>query len=184
MEMETTPPPMKHDIMLDLETLGTRESAIVTSIGAVKFNPKTFVPVAHFKENLMVQEQQDAGRTMDARTVQWWMGQSAEAQQRMMDKQSPVDVVLMAFIKFVGSDTGGVWGNGADFDNVILGSLYETYGIKKPWSYSQNRCFRTLKNEFKVEPPKRQGVHHDALDDAAFQMFWLKKIKESLKCAS
>src|SRR5690606_5722085 len=66
-----------------------------------------------------------------------------------------------------------MWGNGADFDNIILGSLFEDYGYTKPWAtYSNNRCFRTMNNLVKNRTfvdPGRHGVHHNALDDAITQ---------------
>lgn len=170
-----------YDIMLDLETLGTDTDAVVTSIGAVKFNRETFEIVAHFKENLNIEEQEEVARAISGRTVLWWMKQPQETALRMTENPVHVDAALMAFVRLVGDDTKSIWGNGSDFDNMILGSLYEDFGIRKPWSYSQNRCFRTLKREFPVEPPTREGVHHDALDDAVYQLAWLKKIKESLK---
>ena len=33
-----------------------------------------------------------------------------------------------------------VWGNGSDFDNKILSSLYADAGISSFWKYSGNRC--------------------------------------------
>ena len=39
-----------------------------------------------------------------------------------------------------------VWGNGADFDNTILSSSYSETGLEQPWSFRNNRCYRTIKN--------------------------------------
>jgi exodeoxyribonuclease VIII len=68
-----------------------------------------------------------------------------------------------------------MWGNGADFDNVILGASYGAIGQRPPWKYSNNRCFRTLKNLIPVDAANElwekhaKGTHHNALDDAVRQ---------------
>ena len=67
-----------------------------------------------------------------------------------------------------------------DFDNIILGSLYDAFGLRKPWSYSR---YRTVKN-LGIGPrtPKvREGVHHNALDDAITQARHLQEIFACLK---
>lgn len=64
-----------------------------------------------------------------------------------------------------------VWGCGSDFDNVILASAYRRCGIDLPWMWWDNRCYRTMKNQFKncVAEPVRRGIKHNALDDAIHQ---------------
>ena len=76
-----------------------------------------------------------------------------------------------------------LWGNGADFDNTILGSLYDAFGLRKPWSYSRNRCYRTMKNIGigPRRPQAREGIYHNALDDAITQAIHLQDIFACLK---
>ena len=70
-----------------------------------------------------------------------------------------------------------VWGNGANFDNVILDNLYKKLGIKTPWEWWNDRCYRTVKGMFKdVKANKFVGVGHKAIDDAVHQVKHLQKI--------
>ena len=184
---------MKH-IMLDLETLDTTSSAVVISIGAVAFDPYTTALGDKFYVELTddIAAQHARGRTISGDTVRWWMQQDVLA--KRVFSVSPPDGIkrvttfeaLSLFCLFVavnGARDVELWGNGADFDNIILGSLYDTFGLRKPWSYSRNRCYRTMKN-IGIGPRKprvREGVHHNALDDAIAQAVHLQEIFACLK---
>lgn len=161
--------------MLDLETLDTSPTAVIVSIGAVKFNKDGSIGKS-FYDVIDRSEQVAKGRTINPQTLDWWFKQSEEA--RSVFKITPCTSVKLSLEAFsiYASETGeqvNMWGNGADFDCVLLGSLYETFGLKKPWSYSNNRCFRTLKNICIAKDshamPQREGTHHNALDDAVYQ---------------
>ena len=179
---------MKH-IMLDLETLDTAPSAVVVSIGAVAFDPHTNALGGRFYVEMTgdIADQQKKGRTISGDTVRWWMQQDASAK-RVFSVPPPDGVLrvntveaLSRFDLFVATNGGGdveLWGNGADFDNVILGSLYDAFGLLKPWSYSRNRCYRTMKSLGigPRRPQVREGVHHNALDDAITQAIHLQEI--------
>lgn len=62
-----------------------------------------------------------------------------------------------------------IWGNGADFDNVILTNAYRAVGISRPWEPYHDRCYRTLKNLRRDIHLYRTGTHHNALYDAITQ---------------
>lgn len=187
---------MNH-IMVDIETLDTVQSAVVLSIGAVAFDPhskelgeKFYV---EFTEDLA--NQQIKGRTISADTVQWWMMQS-DAARSIFARRDEDDLItpkpanpavrmstehgLNEFSQFIARHGGKkveLWGNGADFDNVIIGSLYDSFDLLKPWSYGKNRCYRTMKRIFGENVPLvRQGVHHNGLDDAITQAVHLQEI--------
>lgn len=178
---------MNH-IMLDLETLDTRTSAVVTSIGAVAFDPAGGPLGPKFYLELIedTRSQQARGRTISGDTVRWWMQQGAQAQQLFsehpqpgIERTSTVDG-LTRFAMFVEANGGRdveLWGNGADFDNIILGTLYDDFGMRKPWSYSRNRCYRTMKNlGLSTKKAAKYGVAHNALDDAIKQAVHLQEI--------
>ncbi len=187
---------MNH-IMVDIETLDTVQSAVVLSIGAVAFDPhskelgeKFYV---EFTEDLA--NQQIKGRTISVDTVQWWMMQS-DAARSIFARRDEDDLItpkpanpavrmstehgLNEFSQFIARHGGKkveLWGNGADFDNVIIGSLYDSFDLLKPWSYGKNRCYRTMKRIFGENVPLvRQGVHHNGLDDAITQAVHLQEI--------
>ena len=186
---------MNH-IMLDLETLDTSSSAVVLSIGAVAFDPGTNALGAlgdkfYVEMTEDVGTQQARGRTISGDTVRWWMQQDVLAK-RVFAVPPPDGVervntfeALTRFGIFVaanGDRDVELWGNGADFDNAILGSLYDAFGLRKPWSYSRNRCYRTMKNRgIGPRRPARIGTHHNALDDAITQAVHLQEIFACLK---
>ena len=184
---------MNH-IMLDLETLDTTSSAVVISIGAVAFDPEINALGDKFYVELTddIARQQAHGRTISGDTVRWWMQQDVLAK-RAFSVPPPDGVervntfeALSRFGLFVatnGARDVELWGNGADFDNIILGSLYDAFGLRKPWSHSRNRCYRTMKN-LGIGPRRplvREGVHHNALDDAITQAVHLQEIFTCLK---
>jgi hypothetical protein len=179
------------NIMLDLETLGTSPGSIILSIGAVAFDNdhlgETFYRVISQRSSIV------AGLKADDATRIWWTEQSPAAQQVLReseaadpDGEAKLDTVLLDFNRFVTrhglntfrlSPLAGLWGNGSDFDNVLLISALKAVSRPMAWKYPSNRCYRTLKNLFPdVEPPTRGGVHHNALDDAIFQAKHLQLI--------
>lgn len=183
---------MNH-IMLDIETLDTAQSAVVLSIGAVVFDPhsKELGEKFYVEFTTDLDTQQRVGRTMSAATVVWWMQQGAAAKQIFADpapegvRRVSTAQGLTEFASFVARNGGKeaqLWGNGSDFDNVIVGSLFDSFGLTKPWSYSKNRCYRTVKRLFGESVKlSRQGVHHNGLDDAITQAVHLQEILACMK---
>lgn len=154
------------DVMVDLETMGTGSNAVILSIGAVWFDDTGLGST--FYTNVDQQSCLDVGLTKDASTEQWWAAQSAAARNALNENAVPLSEALRAFSNcFEGDEC--VWGNGATFDNVILANAYKALGVKQPWSYSKDRCYRTLKSLYPAVMMERVGTHHNALDDAKSQ---------------
>jgi exodeoxyribonuclease VIII len=166
------------NIMLDLETLGKEPGCKVLSIGAAVFDAggtrSTFyVEVARNKGQDMLIEDPD--------TIEWWARQSAEARTLLNtpdDEKVTLTAALIEFNNWLRSvavtDSRGnlqvaIWGNGADFDNAILGYAYKAVDVKQAWPYWANRCYRTLKSLAPRVRMVRTGTPHHALDDAVSQ---------------
>lgn len=164
--------PVLNQVMMDLETLDVKPTAVVISVGAVKWNVSN-IGDNPFYAVLDTDDQQKAGRTVSTETLKWWALQSADVRAVFDAPKEFTEHALHRFADWLGPGNLQIWGNGADFDCVIWGGLYETFSFKRPWSYSNNRCFRTLKNiclpDGSHDLPKREGHHHNALDDAVFQ---------------
>jgi hypothetical protein len=170
---------MPIDIMLDLETLSSAPNAAIIAIGATTFNTAencSFYCVVDAKNS------QALSGHVSADTALWWMRQSTEAR----DAVSKTPGYLLAdalqrFREFCDPyEDVRVWGNGADFDNVVLRQAYERLGMPAPWSHRGNRCYRTLKNlrpDIAFEP---FGVAHNALDDATAQAMHAERILQAL----
>lgn len=162
---------MKH-IMLDLETMGTSNNAAIIAIGAVEFNTDT-VTDNEFYRVINLESSVRSGGVIDPDTVMWWMKQSDEARSALYKSESVhIEYALNGFSRWVeeiGDEKVCVWGNGANFDNVILRNAYENKGIYVPWKFYGDRCYRTIKNLYPDVQINRSGIHHNALDDAKTQ---------------
>ena len=173
---------MKH-IMLDLETLGTKPGSVILSIGACAFDAhgETIDKTCYLA--IDPADAQRHGLRLDAATVLWWMD-PARAEAREAWHTLPKIDLDSALIGFTGwLDQFGhdwvLWGNGSEFDNALLQTAYEVCGFDVPWTYKQNRCFRTLKGLFPGHEPQRLGTAHDALADAVHQARHLQAIARS-----
>lgn len=160
------------NVMVDLETLDNKPTSVIVSIGAVKFagtiSEDTFYRVVDIQSCI------DAGLTISGDTIAWWMGQSEQARAVFKAKGEPLAKVLEDFAAWLPKDTK-LWGNGAAFDNTILSNAYEVLGIKQPWAFWNDRCFRTVAS-FSPSKKVNSGVAHNALDDARSQAEHLIKI--------
>lgn len=163
-------------IMLDLETLGNRAGCVILSIGAVMFCPTTGDVRDSFYEVINIASCEKKGLHSDQSTLDWWQNQSAEARKVLEEaKTSPQGLggALMKFQGYLqkyGKKDLCIWGNGSEFDNVILTEAYRVCGLPLPWLFYKNRCFRTLKGLSTIPYDKPKfGVAHNALDDAKGQ---------------
>ena len=185
-----------NNIMLDLETLDTGSDAVVIGIGAVVFDPESRKLGDTFYVEMSddIDAQQRLGRTISGSTLTWWMGQSTEAKAIFSkdgvspDIRIPTYDALQKFKSFVeanGAGTAMLWGNGANFDNVILRNLYSAFGMVAPWKFYNDRCHRTVKDLATTlhnpEFQDRIGTHHNALDDAITQAVHLQRAFKCLK---
>lgn len=165
--------------MLDLETLGLTAGAIVLSIGAVEFDRATGVTGKEFYTVIDLHSSIQAGLSINSDTWSWWLKQSSEARlvftEACSSTSQKLEDALRNFSEFIDEVQPhkqfiNMWGNGSDFDNVILQHCYELCGIETPWLFYNNRCHRTFRMEKPEIKPERLGIHHNALDDAKYQV--------------
>ena len=157
------------NIMIDLETLGTKPNAVILSIGAVYFDIHGLGE--QFYVNIEPRTCLAAGLTVDEATKAWWEKQDQAAKDALTVDRRPLQVALEMFRNFVKNkrDTK-IWGNGASFDNVILREAYKATGITPPWAWWNDRCFRTMhKESVGVERIDNNELKHNALADAVDQ---------------
>lgn len=166
-----------NNVMIDLETMDTAPTAAIVSIGAVSFNEIGILDEFYYIIDLA--DCVKYGLTMSPSTVQWWISQPNKSDTFDGDKS---DLLISALSKLsVWMPKGArVWGNGSDFDNVILRNAYAAIGGAYPWRYYDNMCYRTIKNLAPDVKMARQGVHHNALDDARSQALHLIAICDHL----
>lgn len=165
--------------MLDLETLGNTSNAALISIGAVKFDPSTKQITDRFYSRVDPQSCINAGLTINGSTVLWWFQQHESARGEFKGALPSLKIALDGFTHWMKKTSNNrVWGNGATFDNVILTNAYTALKMERPWSYRDDRCYRTIKALF-PNVPLPSGLNltgHRADHDAEFQAIHLMQI--------
>jgi hypothetical protein len=143
---------MTRHLMLDLETLSTQSNAMIVGLGAVVIEDtatKDMTVVGSYRAAVnpsLGNIPQDKFH-IDPSTVLWWLRQSPKARKLIYSADTPLPVALEEFSSFVGMiKPTYIWGNGASFDNLILANAYKILGLKQPWTYKQDMCYRTFKN--------------------------------------
>lgn len=158
-------------VMLDIETMGTHPSAPIVAIGAVYFDSEikdTFYRTIKLSTN--------KGK-IDGDTVVWWLQQSEEARKDIINAKTPLVDALLAFSEWLPKGVE-VWGNGSNFDNVILRSAYQLHDMDCPFPFWKDRCYRTVCSLYPDNKRIQLGTYHNALDDAISQT---KHLLELLK---
>jgi hypothetical protein len=172
---------MAEHVMIDLETLGKGNEAVIVSIGAVKFDPQSLGIIERFHVGVDPESCTQFGLKLDASTVMWWMSEDRADARKQLWALGRVDLAtaLEGFSHWMGGDKP-VWGNGATFDLVILSSAYRLIGLDRPWGYKNERCFRTfraLAPDMKIQDV---GTAHNAVDDAHAQALHVQAINHAL----
>lgn len=176
-----------HHLMIDLETMGTNPDAPINSIGGKFFDPETGEMGPEFSKAI---DLETSGGIIDRKTIKWWAKRSREAQSAIFTDEIPLDDALLQLREFINENSGEsfvqIWGNGANFDNVILRRSYERQGIPCPWRYYNDRDVRTIVElgnsigfDVRMAIPF-EGVPHNALDDARHQAKQVSAIWQKL----
>jgi hypothetical protein len=162
-------------VMVDLETMGTKPGAAIVSIGAVLFDSCKQSLEKEFYCPVSLKSCMRYGLTVEADTVEWWLRQSQEARMAIAGGNGlELDQALMEFAGvFRDQRELDLWGNGSDFDNMLLIAAYQRVGLPPPWGTFRNRCYRTIKSLCPEVQMARMGTHHNALDDAKSQAWHL-----------
>jgi DNA polymerase III epsilon subunit-like protein len=161
----------KH-VMIDLETLGTDQDAVVLSIGAVLFEPGSGSVIDKFHYGVDVSTVY--GRSISSSTVVWWLRQTDAARESLIETLADGAAwcdALDYLADFVPKDAH-VWGNGSTFDVAILNHAYDQLGKRSPWSFRNVRDYRTIMHIAKAAgftPSRFDGIAHNALADAEHQ---------------
>ncbi|MFS4119147.1 3'-5' exoribonuclease domain-containing protein [Escherichia coli] len=176
-----------HHLMIDLETMGKNPDAPINALAGKFFDPATGEMGPEFSKTI---DLETAGGVIDRDTIKWWLKQSREAQSAILTDEIPLDDALLQLREFIDENSGEffvqVWGNGANFDNVILRRSYERQGIPCPWRYTNDRDVRTmvalgLVMDFDARSVITfEGERHNALLDARYQAKYVSAIWQKL----
>lgn len=163
------------DFSIYLETLGTRCTAPIISIGVQQFNRDTGKLGSTFYREIDIDSAIKSGR-VQADTLAWWITQNKNAQRVFTNKdKTHLATALQELTTWMRAESFApkVWGNGATFDISILEYAYDhgCVGLREPWHFMAIRDIRTLLDVtgFDKTTVPAVGVAHNALDDATYQ---------------
>lgn len=168
----------KH-VMIDTETLGSNSCAPVVQIGMAFFTV----------EGITLQSQltidfDDAIKhgVVDGSTIKWWLQQSREAQNTLFVNPKGIVEVADIMEKLLEAQNANFYWSHATFDFPILQSMFRSLNRKYPLPY--RRCYDLRTLEYLAGPiewDKREGVYHNALDDATYQAKHAIKLLNNIK---
>lgn len=164
---------MNH-VMVDLETLDLKPTAVILSIGAVKFNPDTGQvqsPEDGFHVFCRVEDQLQHGFSIAEATLVWWLEHNVDTLRTdwALKQRVPLDEALRLFAQWLPSkeELRGFWSHGAAFDQAVLEYAYRVRSpdTGPPWGHRQSRDTRTLFALAQFELPDNTAKHV-AISDA------------------
>lgn len=171
------------DVMLDIESLGTRPDCVILTLGAVKFDPYT---PDRFGESLYlrinVDEQTALGRNVQDDTLEWWSRQSTDVFEEAFGEDGRVGLEEMyqKLNKFLVA-VDSIWAQGPAFDIVILENIYRQLGWPTPWQYWQIRDSRTLFGVHGDPRERNKAGLHNALEDCISQARGVQSVYDRLQ---
>lgn len=175
------------DIVIDLETLGTKPGCTILSIGACTVLHGQYIDPfasAPFYGTICRGSCQIAGLVEDPETYAWWMKQDPVIRMEAFSQQYDLPWILDKFSDWMKSFKAPInlWGNSPAFDCGILAAAYKAVGEDvPPWNYYEERDFRTVTKLFPQFPRVAPVRKHHALDDAIAEAATLAPILEFIQ---
>ena len=190
--------------ILDLETLDTKPSAVVLSVGFLIYDENK---QQSFDELLLdghqivldIQPQLNKGRTISKSTLQFWMEQDNEARNGLFYGEEIVSDIPQLF-NFVIKNFKQVYEckldlknlpiqcRGQDFDIPMIRDLMEQFDLNFPFPHWKSRDLRTIyeENNFKYKQfednhKPSEFIKHNALHDCAMDAFMLQRMRANNK---
>lgn len=164
-----------NDLMVDIETLGTKSNSVILSMAAVNFSIDTGEVGATFYRTIDINSCLNLGLKVDGDTIKWWLTQNDAAVCELLENNINLPVALenfWAWYKNNELDGVKVWGNGARFDLGLLSDAHAACGRIVPWKHNDERDVRTLvslKPHIK-DQTAFNGIKHNPIDDCLHQI--------------
>jgi len=182
------------NVCVDIETLSTRSTAVVLSMGLCFFDDEKHQPfeelVAQGMELFFCREAQGT-RHIDPGTIEWWDKQG-DAARRVLEAQEVIKPRELHAHLEAHCDKLDIhynwlrkyarwYARGPHFDIAILEDLFNDHNVASPWKYFKVRCIRTwlechgLDDNAKLVKPAGM-IAHNALHDAAFDAWMMQSV--------
>jgi len=169
-------------ITFDLETLGNTSNAPIVQIGAVKFNDEGITDT--FLRNIDLTSLEPLGFKLDYSSINWWLNQSNEAIKSVFGdnlEKISLNRALYEFQEWIGKTADYNYWSHATFDPPILINNFKTLKKPCPIPFRLHRDIRTLSLLGGKVTIKREGIHHNALDDCIYQAKYISALLNNLK---
>lgn len=158
--------------MLDIETTGVNPGCEVLSWGLVLFTSQGIEKTA--SGYISRSDSAAHGLLPEEDTFKWWQQQSPEAKEiftkaNYLGKSLKETAEELAWTLKDFTPKSTVWANGANFDFPILRAALRASGNVPPWSFRQERCYRTLIKTAAHNCTHKPELAHDARSDAIAQ---------------
>ena len=180
----------KDDIVIDIETLGTKNDCVIVSIGAVIFNRADKAGTIIDEFSVLVDIKKQPNRVVDPETMLWWMADSMEeAREAAFNPKGRVrlGLALKQLDDFLSGKVNECWGCSPSFDMSILQHAYEQHNRPFPIPFWKWSCIRTVESFFYGKNTRKpggenwlDGTAHDALDDCKMEASVIQKCYASL----
>lgn len=133
---------MKH-VMVDIETAGNEDNALVVSIGATEFDPFSAELGKTFSILINPLDAEAKGGKINMSTILWWMKQDQKIMLEQFGGSEGLKRALVKFSKWYKDNSfDRVWAHGTTFDIVILKNAFRSVGVAVPWKYNEVRDLR------------------------------------------
>jgi hypothetical protein len=200
---------MKMDIMLDLETLGTKPGCAVLSIGAKVFDPygdnsvpSAAPPSTSFYRNIDLFSSLMIGLTIDLATLDWWRTKDKTAQDAFLLGGVKPKTAIQQFNDWIvacGNQYSPleksltVWAKSPGFDCHVLEFVADLVGYRLEWHDDERkqgfRTFRDVRTAIAMSGIDEKSItakgtgrtQHNALDDCEVQILQVQAAYRMLK---
>lgn len=173
---------MRIDVMVDIETLGTKADSTIFQIAAIAFDIETGQHLSQFNRTADISK--NDYMNVDGSTIKWWLNENKELFTNLINSGvGSSEELLEEFHSWLtGLSVVGdlhLWGNGIMFDNNMIKTQFEESVLEHPINFRNDRDVRTLVELAAIklgttvsEIRKRfdRGTAHDAFDDVKHQI--------------
>lgn len=170
-------------VMLDLEAMGKGPLGMIVQIGAIYFDENGNLGES-FLVNIDPRKSEMYGFKTDADTTLWWMQQSKEARDSVFCNGKDIYATLYAFDVFC-KNAKEIWSH-SNFDfTMLMNTIRHTQYHPENISQRKSRDITTLVSltGLSVRKFDREGIHHNALNDAKHQVKYVSQALQYIKAA-
>jgi len=140
--------------MIDIETLGTRSTSRMLSIGVCIFHwdawhSDTFKTFTwNINQASYAKKPYSELFTTDTATLKWWSEQEEDAAKAFLEDPVMLEDALEEFSDLAQSVLGQnshIWANSPSFDLSIIDNHCTMLDVRRPWNYWAEGDYRTFK---------------------------------------